>query len=207
MRLIKIMCIQFKSKKLLAVILVTALSLLGGCTSLSQQKSPSTIKYVETHKPVHALAQSTAQTIGSLTAALQKAGAQVWAVNGHVRIIVPADQIFVRNTANLQSEHELLIQRVAELMRLFKTISASVCVYADVSSKSVQEQQHQLALTSAQASVVQSAISYANPNVRFIYAKGFGAEHAVAPNSSADGRYFNRRIEISFYYYVNKPLV
>lgn len=121
-------------------------------------------------------------------------GVQVVRVGDEVKIILPTDLFFNRDSANLKVTKRPILNDVIVLMQAFQKISVSVFGYTDNQG----DWQRNQALSLAQAQTIENILARANIDTRIMYVKGMGEQDPIADNTTAKGQAQNRRVEISF---------
>ncbi|MAR09790.1 MAG: hypothetical protein CL681_07420 [Blastopirellula sp.] len=138
----------------------------------------------------------------SLQSALQTfslPGADVRQEQDVIRIALPSDQLFVRNTAQLQAGGiRLLDQVAAQLTQLYPNQHIGIEGHTDNAQPFGGATHHQLADIQAQAVFNHFTQRNQVPTVQLMTV-AHGANHPRAPNSTAAGRSQNRRIEVVVY--------
>ncbi|EKD77971.1 MAG: IcmN protein, OmpA family [uncultured bacterium] len=123
------------------------------------------------------------------------------------KLVLPSDDVFVNETAELQDAAKPVLDVVADFLQTYSKISIQVAAF---SNKSVVEEKTKFGsvidqLTEEQAAEVTKYLTSRNTNARLIYAVGRGNREEIAWPGSEIGRKLNRRVEIYFrYYHENK---
>ncbi len=145
--------------------------------------------------------QTTAELRQNYIHALKGKGARVIKLGETVRIVVPTDNLFMYNSANLQSRGaRSILKTAAKLMKTYQKVSVKVAAYSDNIPHRGPKHRKQ-ALTTRQAQVVASYLWSRGIDARMVYAKGYSKRRSVAWNATGWGRTINRRVEISFRFY------
>lgn len=130
----------------------------------------------------------------SLPSQLLNSGIQVIRIGDQIGLLIPSDQVFLGKTANLNPRFLPTLQKVALFLRGFKKSTVKIAAYTD----NQDEWQYSLALSNLQAKVIESKLASLGIGARILYSIGYGAEHPISDNISKEGRYQNRRVEITF---------
>ncbi|MEM1243236.1 MAG: OmpA family protein [Pseudomonadota bacterium] len=124
---------------------------------------------------------------------LQYNGVQVVRVGDEIKLILPADRFFKRNTPAMNPQYYPVMNLIALYLNQYNKISIKVAGYTD----DIGAWQRNLALSRAQARAVLHYLELAGVDTRFLYAIGYGPANPIANNFTEFGRHMNRRIEIS----------
>ncbi len=128
---------------------------------------------------------------------LRDENVQVIHVGETMRVVLPSDNAFQPNSANLTNAYRPILHTIAKLIKTYETVNVKVAAYSD----NVDSLSRQQALTTRQAQVIASYLWALNINARLTYAVGYNRENPVASNGHSGGRADNRRVEISFRFY------
>lgn len=169
----------------LAFLLIT--SLLAGCSH------PDKSRWVV----VKAKKQNIQQLRKQYLYRMQQDGIQIVKLGETFRIIIPSDDIFKPDSANLCANYRHVLDRVSNFIKTYDTQRVAVNAYTDSQEKA----QRSNALTTRQAQVVEQYLWRHDIDTRLAAAQGYGHLNAVDWNGSAQGRASNRRVEITFRYY------
>ncbi len=127
---------------------------------------------------------------------------EVYRLGDTVHIIIPNDHLFLERSASMSDEGRALTTKLCHFMRTYKDIGdLLVKAYVDGQPLVGAPRYYKRALTRQRASFLTTRFSDCGVNANFIAAVGEGERHPVAWNGTANGRYFNRRVEIAFRYY------
>ncbi|GAH08793.1 unnamed protein product, partial [marine sediment metagenome] len=118
------------------------------------------------------------------------------------RIILPDTVIFNAHSANLLSDQQDKLATVADLIKTNSIVEVDVAGYADDRLPEAQSR----ALTQGQAQAVADYLRRANIDARLIAGQGYGQHNVVASNVTAQGKDFNRRVEVTFRVYPDRPM-
>ena len=124
-------------------------------------------------------------------------GVQVIKLGETFRFVLFSGDLFNADSANFQQPYRPVLKTLAALMKTYDKVNVKVAAYTD-NKGSVKRQQ---ALTTRQAQVVASFLWSEGVDARLEYAMGYNRQNAVDWNGNAKGRFYNRRVEISFRYY------
>lgn len=128
---------------------------------------------------------------------IESLGARVFQAGSSVRIMLPSDRLFVPNSANLTRHSVLLLDTVAQLMRLLQTRVAKVSGFADSQPDALRNK----ALSVRQAEVVSEYLWTQFPDARILYAVGYGdAKSCIAKLPGVFVHDKRHRVEIQFQY-------
>lgn len=113
-----------------------------------------------------------------------------------VTIILPSDELFNPNSANINARYRPVLPTVAALLKTYILVAVQVTAYSDLTQPlDIQ------ALTTKQAEVVANILWDNGIDTRLISAVGGGNSQPVVNGGSNSQRSANRRVEISFRYY------
>ncbi|MCH9770501.1 MAG: OmpA family protein [Gammaproteobacteria bacterium] len=176
---------------LLAVILMSLI--LGGCSPLPPLDGPA--------KPAKPAKPTQAQLRQHYLNRLHAEGVQTIRLGQSYRLIFPSDQVFVSRTDRLITAVKPALNNAARLIKTYKTVAINVNAYSDNITLNGAPKARKQALTAAQAQAVSAYLWSRGIDTRLLTAHGLGDKNAVAWNGSKRGRYFNRRVEVSFRFY------
>jgi OOP family OmpA-OmpF porin len=100
--------------------------------------------------------------------------------------------LFQTGSATLKPESEAQLKSVAQILQAYPNVKARVGGYTDNSGNAATN----MKLSEARAQNVRSELEKLGVGSGRLDAKGYGAEHPVGDNSTADGRAANRRIAL-----------
>lgn len=126
-------------------------------------------------------------------ARLQAMGFHVIRYGDHLKIILPTDQYFFTDTAELREDRYPWLLEVAGFLQYNTEEPITVSAYSD----DVGSEKYKLRLTFKQAQAVMSYLWAHGVDNRRLRAVGGGMNNDVANNETVVGSGFNRRIEIS----------
>ncbi len=134
---------------------------------------------------------------------LQREGVQVIRLGQTWKLVFPSDDLFDNDTAEINNHYKPVLYVAVDFMRTYSKISVKVASFSNKIENDVMTKFGTVTdeLTTRQADAVLKYFTSQHIYARLIYAEGEGGRHAVAWNGSADGRRFNRRVEVSFKYY------
>ncbi|MEY3002469.1 MAG: hypothetical protein RLZZ428_844 [Pseudomonadota bacterium] len=111
--------------------------------------------------------------------------------NQYVKIIFRDDMMFATGSSELQSNAYYKVQKVAQLLQNYPQTVVGVAGFTD----NVGSYSYNIGLSQQRANTVASILSV---NGR-PYTKGCAYEKAIAPNTTAQNRALNRRVEVYLY--------
>jgi intracellular multiplication protein IcmN len=129
---------------------------------------------------------------------LEDNGVQVIHEGEDIRIVLRDDYLFVPDSANIRDSYKPVLSTVARLMRTYDKVNVNISAYLD----SHNAKPFSNALSTRQAQVVSNFLWYHGIDARLLYAEGHNSLNPVDWNGSVEGRSYNRRVEISFRYFV-----
>ncbi len=118
-----------------------------------------------------------------------------------VKLLIPSDDLFAGDSANLMLGYRAILNTVANLIKTYDIVTVKVTGFSDNYIPKTAPKEKKKALTARQAQVVASYLWSRKINTRIIVAQGKGKKHPIAMNNSPYGQALNRRIQISFRYY------
>lgn len=127
---------------------------------------------------------------------LQHAGVQVIQIGENITIVLPSDQAFNPDSANLNPNYEPVLDNVANLLREYQKVNVKVSGYTD----NVGSKERNIELSKQRAEMIARYLWPQGTDTRLLYATGYGAADPIISNATAQGRSLNRRVEISFRY-------
>ncbi len=179
-------------KQIVGVVLLVSTAALAGCSN------PPT-------KPVSKWVYSKSNTQKEQRqhqlAVLRAQGIQIFIQGESVKIILPDEDLFITNSANLRDEARPLLTHVAQLIKTYSVENINVNAYSDDQAYAGAPKDRKRALTNSAAQTVASYLWQSGVNTRLITARGFSSAHSVAWNGTPQGRNFNKRVEITFKFY------
>jgi intracellular multiplication protein IcmN len=134
-------------------------------------------------------------------AVLRAQGIQIFIQGESVKLVLPNEDVFATDSANLRDEARTLLNHVSKLIKTYTVVRINVDAYSDSQAWPGAPVDQKLALTNAAAQTVASYLWQSGIDTRFIAAKGYSSKNSVAWNGTPNGRNFNRRVEISFRFY------
>lgn len=177
--------------------------LIGGCsrTCSSYLKHPPTYgqnTLITLKKPINVVARREYDLCE-----MRKHGLQVIRLGQTWRFILPNDDLFDNDTAEINEDYKPMLNVIADFMQTYPKISVEVAGY---SNRALEDQMTKFGtitdlLTERQASSVAAYLTSRHINARLIYAVGRGNRKPIAWEGSPAGRRLNRRVEVSFRYY------
>ena len=122
-------------------------------------------------------------------------GIQVIEIGDTVKIVIPVDGFYLKNSPQLNPHYTYILDKVAQFIRPIAKSSIKVSGYTDNSESEVRS----LALTRQQARSMTTYLWHQGVDARMMYSAGYGSNCPIAHNQLSYGRAQNRRIEISFW--------
>lgn len=181
-----------RMKQIVCVGLVAGMAVLAGCSHPAE-------------KPVSKWVYSKSMSQETLRqhelAVLREQGIQVFIQGESVKIVLPNEDLFVANSANLLNTASPLLNHVAKLIKTYSVVKVNVNAYSDSQAWAGAPEDRKLALTNSAAQTVASYLWQGGINTRLISAKGFSSKDSVAWNGTPKGRNFNQRVEVTFRFY------
>ena len=141
--------------------------------------------------------QPAASAQAALIQNLEQRGVELTTVGETVTLVLPSDELFVINSANVKPKYRPVLEEIAKLLQTYTLVSIKVIAYSD-DTKALDLQ----ALTTKQAQRVANALWGQGINARLIYAEGGANSDLVVKSGSHAQRSSNRRVEIRFRYYL-----
>ena len=179
-------------KQIMGVVVAVGIGALAGCSH--PVKKPVS-------RWVYSKSQSQKNIREHQLAILRAEGIQVFIQGETVKIVLPNEDLFVPDSANLRDESHALLNHVSKLIKTYTIVKVNVNAYSDDQAWPGAPHDRKLALTNKTAETVASYLWQSGIDMRFIAAKGFSSHDSVAWNGTPRGRNFNRRIEITFRFY------
>ena len=124
-------------------------------------------------------------------------GVQVIKLGQTIRVVLLSDELFNPDSANMQENYRPVLRALSGLMQTYDKVNVKVAAYTD----SLGRVKRQQGLTTRQAQVVASFLWSHGIDARLEYAEGYNRKNPVGWNGSKDGRFDNRRVEVSFRFY------
>ena len=168
------------------------LLLLCGIGTLSSCATPSPYYGSQQVKGVSS-SQKTSDVLGMNSVHVIRQGESI-------SIVIPSDVLFEYTSANPRQNNPVILGRVAHMVKQYNTSNIKVAAYTDSTAHGVDADNSSYALTVRQAQMVSSFLWAHGIDTRLLTAKGYGSKDSVASNSTPQGQYDNRRVEISFRY-------
>jgi len=124
----------------------------------------------------------------------QKDG-QIVILGDKVRVILPADGLFVANKDKLTWDAEPVLLALAEYLRQFGPLCLTIAGYTDA----MPNRPNNYRLSKARAQRISSFLWAQGFHADCLRVVGYGQEHAIASNATVRGKAYNRRVEITFW--------
>ncbi len=128
-----------------------------------------------------------------LTKQLEANGIQVAVYGEQVRLLLPADKFFQADSPAMNTHYYPVLNKIAVLLSGYPKIGVQIAGYTD----NAGPWQRNLALSRARAQKIADYLWNQGIDTRLLYANGYGEQQPIASNQTAQGRYSNRRIEIT----------
>ncbi|MGH8128962.1 MAG: OmpA family protein, partial [Gammaproteobacteria bacterium] len=124
---------------------------------------------------------------------LQGTGVQVTRQGNNITLIMPGNITFATNSASLKPQFDNVLDSVVKVVKHYdKTILLSAG-YTD----STGSMAYNKLLSQQRAQAVANYIESKDVNPKRLVIEGFGEEHPIASNKTAQGRQMNRRVELT----------
>jgi outer membrane protein OmpA-like peptidoglycan-associated protein len=175
----------------LSIALTAALG--AGLASCSHEKKMTVAKVV---KP------SVYEIRAKLEKQIKQDKVQVIRVGQTIRLVLSSDYFFQPNSANLYKKQVEVLARIAHYIGTFHQSEVAIKGYTANTFAS----HYQQALSAKQAEVVSHRMWRMGIKSQLLIATGLGEKGAVDSNKTAEGRFANNRVEISFMYRADMPL-
>lgn len=121
-----------------------------------------------------------------------------------ITIVFPSDSLFINRTTDFQKNANPILNYAADLIHTYHTMNVKVAGFSDKThEQKTKSGTYERALTHRQADAVARYLWSRKVNARLMYAVGKGGEYPIGWNQFPAGRWLNRRIEVSFQYYLN----
>jgi intracellular multiplication protein IcmN len=180
-------------KQSICIFLAASVGALAGCSHPPVKKPVS--------KWVYSKSTSQKSQRQHQLAVLRASGIQVFIQGESVKIVLPNEDLFVPNSANLSDAAQPLLNHVSKFIKTYSVVKINVNAYSDSQAWAGAPHSRKLALTNSVAQTVASYLWQSGINTRLITAKGFSSKSSVAWNGTPKGRNFNKRVEITFRFY------
>lgn len=163
-------------------ILLLVSLMLGGCA-----RQHGIAKEQQTYVSQQVKLQQQRATIAN---ALTGAGATVYLIGDDINIIIPANTVFVGQSANLYRNASTIFNQVVALANCYPNVMIKIAAYTYSSDNALRDQ----VLTQEWAQIAARNLWQRGINTRLLYAVGHGACDNVSKRSKA----INSRLEIKF---------
>lgn len=127
---------------------------------------------------------------------------QVIKIGQTIRLILPSDYFFEPNSANLYAKQVSVLAHIAHYIGTYHQSEVAIKGYTANTFAS----HYQQALSAKQAEVISHRMWRMGIKSQLLIASGLGEKNAVDTNATAQGRFANNRVEISFMYRSDRPL-
>ncbi|PHQ79546.1 MAG: hypothetical protein COB66_06635 [Coxiella sp. (in: Bacteria)] len=181
-----------RMKQIICVAIAASVTLLAGCSQ------PPKVKVT---KWVHSKTQAVQQQRQHQLAVLRAQGIQVFIQGESVTVVLPDEDVFVTNSANLRDEARELLNHVSKFIKTYSVVNIGVNAYSDDQAWAGAPVGRKLAMTNRQAQVVASYLWSTGIDMRFMTTQGHSNNDSVAWNGTPKGRNFNKRVELTFRFY------
>lgn len=125
---------------------------------------------------------------------LRRGNVQVIKVGEDIMVVLPSHSFFYDDSSHLNEAFYPVLDDVAKFMSQYQTVAVKVSGYTDDQGDKTRNQ----ALSRQQAQNIAKYIQHQGLDARYIYATGYGGEFPIATNETLEGRYINRRVQITF---------
>ncbi len=125
---------------------------------------------------------------------LLRGNVQIIKVGEDIMVVLPSHSFFYDNSSHLNEAFYPVLDDVATFMARYQTVTVKVAGYTDNQGDNTRN----LALSREQAQAIAKYIQHQGIDARYIYATGYGEDFPIALNDTLEGRYTNRRIQITF---------
>jgi outer membrane protein OmpA-like peptidoglycan-associated protein len=102
------------------------------------------------------------------------------------------DRLFETNSATLRPESRAQLSNITAILQAYPRVNVKIGGYTDNSGDPAAN----LQLSQARATTVRNELGGMGIESRRLEAEGFGDQHPVADNSTAEGRARNRRVAL-----------
>lgn len=133
----------------------------------------------------------------------RKTKIQVIRVGQTWTFVLPSDPLFENDTDDIHRDYQAVLAVVADFMRTYSKITVTVRANLDRPQQKIMTKFGTIEdeLTERQAQAVAADLAARKIDARLIIAQGMGSRDPVAWDGTRQGRYLNRRVEITFRYY------
>ena len=138
-----------------------------------------------------------------LSTDLTNQGVQILKYGQVVRMVIPADFVFLPNSANLHKKKTFFFTDIANYISCFHKVSVTVSVYGD--TRGIQSRSKDISKERAQK-IIQE-LWKKGINARLLIGYGRGNANPVDNIYTKKGRFKNRRIEITFHYRIHNQFL
>lgn len=107
-------------------------------------------------------------------------------------ITIPAEKLFGPNSTDLMPQASDLLAPIKRYLREPDMFRVIIATYTD----NTGDETYQQHLTNARAEAVFEWFENAGCDTRYLFAKSFGSDSPIRPNTSVEDRAANRRLEI-----------
>ena len=115
-----------------------------------------------------------------------------------VRMILPVDELFEFNSAQLKDSAYPILDNVADTLKHYPNTAIFIAGYSDnVGANNMASQNTAKFLSKQRAQSVLTYLWSRNINAQHMYAVGYGDKQNIAFNDNSAGNAANRRIEIT----------
>ena len=135
---------------------------------------------------------------------LKSHGVQLIRLGQTWKIILPSDELFENDTADINPRYTPILNIVADFLRTYSKISVEVVSFSDHTPNEVKSKFGTTItqdVTMRQSDAVARYLSKRDTDTRLLYSIDGAGWDPVAWPGSAKGRFLNRRVEIRFRYY------
>lgn len=125
---------------------------------------------------------------------LLRGNVQIIRIGEDIMIVLPAHNFFYANSSHINEAFYPVLDNVAEFINNYQAVTIKIAGYTDNTGDKLRN----LALSRQQAQNISNYLTRHYLDGRFIYATGYGDAFPIATNDTLEGRYTNRRIQITF---------
>jgi outer membrane protein OmpA-like peptidoglycan-associated protein len=133
---------------------------------------------------------------------IQNQNVQVIKVGQTIRLVLPSDYFFQPGSANLYQGQINILANIARYIGTYHQSEVTIKGY----TASTLSSAYLKALSAKQAEVISHRMWGMGIQSQLLIASGLGAKNPVDTNETADGRFSNNRVEITFMYRTDRPL-